>query len=115
MVTYPLTPSILNHVTAATVTCMRVCSYRAETRMHWANDPKCSELGLVCFSLSVETYGNWGRVAQSTFFYLASHLAIITSSHKYKVLTEIYSSLNFILIRAPYWLDVHPPLASSKI
>eukprot|EP00731_Ephydatia_muelleri_P037230 Em0424g1a len=54
----------------------------AEVRKHRANDPKCSELGWVCIPLAVETYGNWGREAQSTFSRLASHLAIITSSHK---------------------------------
>ena len=65
-----------------------------------ANDPKCSELGWVCIPLAVETYGNRGREAQSTFSHLASHLAIITSSHKSKVLTELYSRLNFTLVRA---------------
>eukprot|EP00731_Ephydatia_muelleri_P033140 Em0025g96a len=72
----------------------------AEVRKHRANDPKCSELGWVCIPLAVETYGNWGREAQSTFSRLASHLAIITSSHKSKVLTELYSRLNFTLVRA---------------
>eukprot|EP00731_Ephydatia_muelleri_P009820 Em0005g406a len=69
----------------------------AEVRKHRANDPKCSELGWVCIPLAVETYGNWGREAQSTFSRLASHLAIITSSHKSKAL---YSRLNFTLVRA---------------
>ena len=72
----------------------------AEVRKHKTNDPKCSELGWVCIPLAVETYGNWGREAQSTFSRLASHLAIITSSHKGKVLTELYSRLNFTLVRA---------------
>eukprot|EP00731_Ephydatia_muelleri_P000771 Em0001g771a len=72
----------------------------AEVRKHRANDPKCSELGWVCIPLAVETYGNWGREAQSTFSRLASHLAIITSSHKSKVLTELYSRLNFTLVQA---------------
>ena len=72
----------------------------AEARKHRANDPKCSELGWVCIPLAVETYGNWGREAQSTFSRLACHLAIITSSHKGKVLTELYSRLNFALVRA---------------
>ena len=69
----------------------------------------------MCIPLAVETYGNWGRKAQSTFSRLASHLAIITSSHKDKVLTELYSRLNFTLVRAvaePCLQDVLPPLAS---
>jgi hypothetical protein len=47
----------------------------------------------------VETYGNWGREAQTTFSRLVSHLAITTFSHKGKVLTEMYSRLNFTLVR----------------
>ena len=68
----------------------------AEARKHRANDPKCSEMGWVCIPLAVETYGNWGREAQSTFSCLASHLAIT----KGKVLTELYSRQNFTQVRA---------------
>ena len=68
--------------------------------MQGANDPKCSELGWLCITLAVETYGNWGRETQSTFSRLVSHLAIITSSHKGMVLTELYSRLNFTLVWA---------------
>mgnify|MGYP003460779833 FL=1 len=95
-VTSPLIPSIL---TAASMS-EGAAAEEAEVRKHRANDPKCSELGWVCIPLAVETYGNWGREAQSTFSRLASHLAIITSSHKGKVLTELYSRLNFTLVRA---------------
>ncbi|KAL5492004.1 hypothetical protein EMCRGX_G017390 [Ephydatia muelleri] len=95
-VTSPLIPSIL---TAASLS-EGAAVEEAEVRKHRANDPKCSELGWVCIPLAVETYGNWGREAQSTFSRLASHLAIITSSHKSKVLTELYSRLNFTLVWA---------------
>ena len=95
-VTSPLIPSIL---TAASLS-EGAAAEEAEVRKHRANDPKCSELGWVCIPLAVETYGNWGREAQSTFSRLASHLAIITSSHKSKVLTELYSRLNFTLVWA---------------
>ncbi|KAL5469490.1 hypothetical protein EMCRGX_G030747 [Ephydatia muelleri] len=88
-VTSPLIPSILTAASLSEGTAVE----EAEVRKHRANDPKCSELGWVC------TYGNWGREAQSTFSRLASHLAIITSSHKSKVLTELYSRLNFTLVR----------------
>ena len=114
-VTSSLIPSIL---TAASLS-EGAAAEEAEVRKHRANDPKCSELGWVCIPLAVETYGNWDREAQSTFSrlasHLASHLAIITSSHKGKVLTELYSRLNFTLVRAvaePCWQDVLPPLAS---
>ena len=104
-VTSPLIPSIL------TAACLSegAEAEKAEARKHRANDPKCSELCWVCIPLVVETYGNWGREAQSTFSHLASHLAII---HKCRVLTELYSRLKFTLVRVSYWQDVLPPLAS---
>ena len=43
-----------------------------------STEQTCSELGWVCIPLAVETYGNWGREAQTTFSCLASHLAITT-------------------------------------
>ena len=95
-VTSPLIPSIL---TAASLS-EGAAAEEAEARKHRANNPKCSELGWVCVPLAVETYGNLGREAQTTFSCLASHLAITTSSHKGKVLTELYSRLNFTLVRA---------------
>eukprot|EP00731_Ephydatia_muelleri_P012305 Em0006g1199a len=89
-----------NHATTSASLSEGAAVEEAEVRKHRANDPKCSVLGWVCIPLAVETYGNWGREAQSTFSRLASHLAIITSSHKIKVLTELYSRLNFTLVRA---------------
>eukprot|EP00731_Ephydatia_muelleri_P014360 Em0008g80a len=89
-----------NHATTSASLSEGAAVEEAEVRKHRANDPKCSELGWVCIPLAVETYGNWGREAQSTFSRLASHLAIITSSHKSKVLTELYSRLNFTLVWA---------------
>eukprot|EP00731_Ephydatia_muelleri_P013482 Em0007g792a len=71
-----------NHATTSASLSEGAAAEEAEVRKHRANDPKCSELGWVCIPLAVETYGNWGREAQSTFSRLASHLAIITSSHK---------------------------------
>ena len=62
-VTSPLIPSIL---TAASLS-EGAAVEEAEARKHRTNDPKCSELGWVCIPLAVETYGNWGREAQSTF------------------------------------------------
>ncbi|KAL5482162.1 hypothetical protein EMCRGX_G022456 [Ephydatia muelleri] len=62
-VTSPLIPSIL---TAASLS-EGAAAEEAEVRKHRANDPKCSELGWVCIPFAVETYGNWGREAQSTF------------------------------------------------
>ena len=84
-VTSPLIPSIL---TAASLS-EGAAAEEAEARKHRANDPKCSELGWVCIPLAVETFSR-----------LASHLAIITSSHKGQVLTELYSRLNFTLVWA---------------
>ena len=110
-VTSPLIPSIL---TAASLS-EGAAAEEAEVRKHRANDPKCSELGWMCIILAVETYGNWGREAQSTFSRLASHLAIITFSHKYKVLTELYSRLNFPLVRAVARARCAPSLGLQDI
>ena len=66
----------------------------AQARKHRANDPMYSDLGWVCIPFAVETYGNWGREAQSAFSRLASHLSIIISSNKGKVLTELNSNPN---------------------
>ncbi|KAL5486987.1 hypothetical protein EMCRGX_G019537 [Ephydatia muelleri] len=71
-----------NHATTSASLSEGAAAEEAEVRKHRANDPKCSELGWGCIPLAVETYGNWVREAQSTFSRLASHLAIITSSHK---------------------------------
>ena len=73
----------------------------AEVQKHRANDPKCSELGLVCVPLAVETYGNWGKEAQATFSRLAwTCIATTFSCHKSQVLVEMYGRLNFTLVQA---------------
>ena len=46
--------------------------FLVEVRKHRA---KCSELGWVCVPLAVETYGNWGKEAHTTFSHLASCIA----------------------------------------
>ena len=38
-----------------------------ELRKHEANDVKCSELGWLCISLVVESYGAWGKEAMESF------------------------------------------------
>ena len=62
----PLTPAVLNEagMTAG------AAAAASEQRKHIANDPKCQELGWVCVPLAVETYGNWGRKAHTTFTHL---------------------------------------------
>ena len=46
---------------------------------HYSNDGKCGDLGWVCISLVVETYGAWGQEAVKSFAQLASRLAITCS------------------------------------
>eukprot|EP00731_Ephydatia_muelleri_P011203 Em0006g97a len=77
-VTSPLTPAVLNEagMTAG------AAAAASEQRKHIANDPKCQELGWVCVPLAVETYGNWGREAHTTFTRLATRLAICASLPK---------------------------------
>ena len=67
----PLTPAVLNEagMTAG------AAAAASEQRKHIANDPKCQELGWVCVPLAVETYGNSGREAHTTFTRLATRLA----------------------------------------
>eukprot|EP00731_Ephydatia_muelleri_P011685 Em0006g579a len=48
---------------------------------------------LVLHSISLETYGNWGKEAHNTVSRLASHLAISQSSPKPVVVAEIYGPL----------------------
>ena len=43
---------------------------------------------------SLETYGNWGKVAHSVFYHLASLLSISQSIPKPKIVTDIYGRLN---------------------
>ena len=48
----------------------------AELRKLNANSIKCMELGWTCIPMAVETFGHWGREAQSVLSRLASHLLI---------------------------------------
>ena len=64
----------------------------SEQGKHIANDPKCQELGWVCVPLAVETYGNWGREAHTTFTRLTTWLAICVSLPKSKVTADIFSA-----------------------
>ena len=50
--------------------------------------------------MAVETYGNWGEVAQETFSRLASHLAISQSRPKALVVVDIYGRLNLHLVKS---------------
>ncbi|KAL5484116.1 hypothetical protein EMCRGX_G020564 [Ephydatia muelleri] len=62
-VTSPLTPVSLNNASAS----VGAAAYAAECRKHAANDTMCQELGWLYIPLAVETYGNWGKEAQSVF------------------------------------------------
>ncbi|KAL5474377.1 hypothetical protein EMCRGX_G026317 [Ephydatia muelleri] len=95
-VTSPLTPVSLNNASAS----VGAAAYAAECRKHAANDTRCQELGWLCIPLAVETYGNWGKEAQSVFSPLASLLSISQAIPKPKMLSEIYSRLNMSLVRS---------------
>ena len=69
----------------------------SEQRKHIANDPKCQELGWVCVPLAVETYGNWGSEAHTTFTRLATRLAICVSLPKSKVTADLFGRLSLLL------------------
>ena len=89
-VTSPLTPATLHD----TCNSAGVAAHKAESRKHFSNAPKCQELGWICVSLAVESYGNRGKEAQNTFARLASILSISLHCPKAKVLTVIYGQLN---------------------
>ena len=76
----PLTPAVLNEagMTAAAA---------SEQHKHIANE---LHVGWVCVPLAVETYGNWGREAHTTFTRLATRLAICASLPKSKVTALIF-------------------------
>ena len=74
-VTSPLTAVILNNASAS----VGAAAYAAESRKHAANDIKCQDLGWRCIPQAVETYGNWGKDAQSAYSRLATLLAISQS------------------------------------
>ena len=107
-VTSPLTPVILGE------SCQVVGAPAlvAENRKLQANSPKCQELGWACTPLAVETYGNWGEVAQGTFSRLASHLVISQSWPKALVVADMYGRLNLHLVksiaRALLARELHP-------
>ena len=92
----PLTPAVLNEagVTAG------AAAAASEQRKHIANDPKCQELSWVCVPLAVETYGNWGREAHTTFIRLAIQLAICVSLPKSKVTADLFGRLSQVLTRS---------------
>ena len=92
----PLTPVTLNNAS----TSVGAAAYAAELRKHVANDTRCQELGWTCIPLAVETYGNWGKEAQSVFSRLASLLAISQAIPKPKMLGDIYGHLNMSLVRS---------------
>ena len=86
------------HIAAASLS-EGAAAEESEAWKHRENDPKFSELGWVCIS-----HSRWRlmgiRVERSNPPAMASLLAITTSSHKCKVLAEIYSRLNFTLVQA---------------
>ena len=92
----PLTPAVLNEagMTAAAAVAA------SEQRKHIVNDPKCQELGWVCVPLTVETYGNWGREAHTTFTRLATRLAICVSPLISKVTADLFGRLSLVLTRS---------------
>ena len=96
IVASPLTPAVLNEagMTAG------AAAAASEQRKHIANDPKCQELGWVCVPLAVETYGNWGREAHTTFTRLATRLAICVSLPKSKVTADLFGRLSLVLTRS---------------
>ena len=72
----------------------------AELRKLNANSTKCTELGWTCIPMAVETFGHWGREAQSVLSRLASHLSISLSRPRAAVVADIYGRLNIILVRS---------------
>ena len=72
----------------------------AELRKLNANSTKCMELGWTCIPMAVETFGHWGREAQSVLSRLASHLSISLSQPRAAVVADIYGRLNIILVRS---------------
>ncbi|KAL5474555.1 hypothetical protein EMCRGX_G026516 [Ephydatia muelleri] len=94
--TSPLCPAILRESCRSS----GAASTAAETRKLLTNGPKCQELGWTCIPLAVEMFCNWGKEAHLTFSRLASHLAISLSSPKPSILADVYSRMNFTLVRS---------------
>ena len=92
----PLCPVILRESCRSS----GAASTTAETRKLPTNGPKCQELGSTCIPLAVEMFCNWSKEAHLTFSRLASHLAISLSSPKPSILVDIYSRMNFTLVRS---------------
>ena len=90
-VTSPLIPSIL---TAASLS-EGAAAKEAKARKHRVNDPKCSELGWLCIPLLRWRCMETGEGKPKP----PSPAWPLTSFYKGKVLTELYSRLNFTLVR----------------
>eukprot|EP00731_Ephydatia_muelleri_P002406 Em0001g2406a len=90
----PLNSTTLNEVGARSGSAAGM----AEVCKHNANDAKCTELGWVCISLAVETYGCWGVEVQGSISRLAAHLALQLQCSKSKAITSIYQRLNLTLV-----------------
>ncbi|KAL5459944.1 hypothetical protein EMCRGX_G033342 [Ephydatia muelleri] len=95
-ITSPLNPLTLLEAGVLAISAAQV----TEARKHQANDPKCSELGLVCVPMVAESYGAWGDEASSIISSIASRLATSTCKSKSVVLNDIYGRLNVHLVRA---------------
>eukprot|EP00731_Ephydatia_muelleri_P010167 Em0005g753a len=93
-VTSPLNPSILSKAGVTAGFAAKV----AECRKHDMSDPKCSELGLKCTPLALETYGCWGAEAWETLSHLATCLAISMRCTKSQATAAIYGRLSLTLL-----------------
>ena len=85
-----------------TEACVTAGSYArvSEQRKNASNDFKCSELGLSCIPLAVETYGCWGAEARLHLSRLASRLAARLNCSKSHATSTLYGRLNLVLVRA---------------
>ena len=92
----PLNPSILSKAGVTAGSAAKV----AECRKHAMNDPKCSELGLKCTPLALETYGCWGAEARETLSRFATRLATPMRCTKSQATAAIYGRLSLTLVRS---------------
>ena len=96
-VTSPLTPATLRDAS----TFSGAAAHAAECRKHSTNDARCQELGWVCIPLAVETFGHWGKEAQTcSHACMASLLSIHQGRSKSVALFDIYSRMNMGLVRS---------------
>ena len=79
---------------------IKIAMNATEQCKHIANEPKCQELGWVCVTLAVKTYGNWGREAHTTFYRLATRLAISVSLSKSRFTADLYGRLSLVLTQS---------------